>query len=139
MRLRSLQPRLPYRVISSADVVRLFASVFNTAPREQFWFLALDAEGAILRVRKVAHGARSHCSFSLQRVFREALALDAQSLIFVHNHPIGSAAPSGADIALTQWLKRAGELIGVRVLDHVIIAKNGHYSFRDAGICLLAD
>jgi DNA repair protein RadC len=55
-------------------------------------------------------------------------------VIFVHNHPSGDASPSGDDLALTERLVLAGQLLGVRVLDHVILAGREYFSFRDRGL-----
>jgi DNA repair protein RadC len=55
-------------------------------------------------------------------------------VIFVHNHPSGEPTPSAEDLALTERLCRAGELLGVRVLDHVILGHEGYFSFLDAGL-----
>jgi len=67
-------------------------------------------------------------------VFRALVREAAAGVIFVHNHPSGEPTPSPEDVALTERLCRAGELLGVRVLDHVILAHEGYFSFLDAGL-----
>ena len=67
-------------------------------------------------------------------VFRSLLREAASGVIFVHNHPSGDARPSAEDCALTARLIEAGALLGVRVLDHVIIGREGYFSFLDRGL-----
>ena len=66
-------------------------------------------------------------------MFRNLLRETASGVIFVHNHPSGEPTPSPEDVALTARLRQAGDLLGIRVLDHIIIASEGYFSFLDAG------
>ena len=68
-----------------------------------------------------------------REVFRTALRESAAALVLVHNHPSGDPAPSREDRTVTTRLARAGEILGVRILDHVIVAERGFYSFREQG------
>jgi len=68
-----------------------------------------------------------------REVFRFAITQSVLSLIICHNHPSGSLQPSPEDRKFTSNLEKAGEIIGIKLLDHVIIGKNGHYSFSDEG------
>ena len=67
-------------------------------------------------------------------VFKAALELGATALILCHNHPSGNLTPSDADKQITRKLKTAGQNLDIHVLDHVIVAENGYYSFNDEGI-----
>lgn len=67
-------------------------------------------------------------------MFRALLREAAAGVVFVHNHPSGEPSPSADDVALTERLRRAGELLGVKVLDHVVIGREGYFSFLDAGL-----
>jgi len=68
-----------------------------------------------------------------REVFRAAIRRSAAALVLVHNHPSGDPAPSREDEQVTERLSRAGELLGIRVVDHVIVAERGFHSFADAG------
>ena len=69
-----------------------------------------------------------------REVYTAALELRAAALIFVHNHPSGDPAPSPEDLGITKRLKEVGEIMGIRVLDHIVLGRDQHYSFSDRGI-----
>ncbi len=102
---------------------------------ERFAALALDAKNNVVGWAVIAQGGQSSCAVGVQDLFRWALLAGALAVIVIHNHPSGDPAPSRDDIALTERLVSAGQLIGVGVLDHVIATANGDYfSFLDAGL-----
>ena len=68
-----------------------------------------------------------------REVFRAAIRRCAAALVLVHNHPSGDPEPSSEDRQVTERLVRAGEVLGIRVLDHVVVAERGYHSFREAG------
>jgi DNA repair protein RadC len=67
-------------------------------------------------------------------VFADVIADRAAAVIFAHNHPSGDLQPSDADLRLHEQLTDAGKILGLRVLDHVIVTREGHYSFQEAGL-----
>jgi DNA repair protein RadC len=101
---------------------------------EQFLAIPLDAKNRAMGELRLAVGGLTACPVSPADVFRALLREAAAAVVFVHNHPSGEPAPSPEDVAITERLRRAGELLGVRVVDHVIIAREGHFSFLDAGL-----
>jgi DNA repair protein RadC len=119
---------------SSRDVDAALRARFANEDREHFLALALDARNYPLEQLTVGIGGSIACAITPGDVFRPLLRAAAVSVIFVHNHPSGDPAPSEADAAITERLCRAGELIGVSVLDHVILGREGYYSFADAGM-----
>lgn len=68
-----------------------------------------------------------------REVFADVIADRAAAVLFAHNHPSGDPQPSDADLAIHEQLTQAAKILGVRVLDHIIVAKTGHYSYRQAG------
>lgn len=100
---------------------------------EQFWIILLNqALGPISRVR-VADGGIAQVLVDLRVVFREALAASATQMILVHNHPSGRLVPSTEDRTLTSRICEAGKLMQIRILDHLIFADSGYYSFAQSG------
>ena len=93
----------------------------------------LDGRHRVLREEIVSQGTLTASLVHPREVFRAALRESAAALILVHNHPSGDPAPSREDRDVTERLTRAGELLGVQVLDHVIVAEAGFYSFREDG------
>ncbi len=122
------------RVTCSRDVVAALGARLAGAVREHFWVVALDTKNRPLAEIEVAVGGLNACALNPADVFRAVLRQPCASVVLVHNHPSGEPSPSEQDIALTRRLRRAGELIGLAVLDHVIIAEQGYFSFCDAGL-----
>lgn len=89
---------------------------------EEFWCLALDARHRILSIYCVSRGSMTSAQVHPREAFREAIRSGAMSVIYGHNHPSGDPTPSPEDIALTARLVEVGKLVGIKVLDHVIVA-----------------
>lgn len=122
------------RVSSSADVVRLVAADLKNADREHFLSILLNTKNVPIGVDEVGIGSLNHSVVHPREVFKTAILASAASLILVHNHPSGDPDPSSEDLALTKRLRKAGKLLGISVLDHVIIGGEGHLSMLDAGL-----
>lgn len=126
----------PRPVISTPeDVIALCAPQFQGLDREHFWTLALNTKNRLLRIIEVSVGSLSASIVHPRELFKDAIRVSAASIIVVHNHPSGDPTPSGADIQLTRRLIKAGDVLGIEVLDHVVIGEGGeHASMRDAGL-----
>jgi DNA repair protein RadC len=122
------------QLLSSADVDASMRPRLAASRIEEFLAIPLDAKNRPTGELRVAVGGRSSCPVDPAEVFRRLLREAASGVIFVHNHPSGEPSPSPEDIALTARLVEAGELLGIRVLDHIIIASEGYFSFLDAGL-----
>lgn len=118
---------------SPDDVHRHFYERLRDAERECFITLLLDGRQRVLREVLVSQGTLTASLVHPREVFRAAVQDAAAAVILVHNHPSGDPAPSREDHEVTQRLARAGEIMGIRVLDHVIVAEQGYHSFQDAG------
>jgi len=122
-------------VASAEDVVRLCASQLRGSDREHFWALALNTKNQLIRIIEVSVGSLNASIVHPRELFKEAVRLSAASVVVVHNHPSGDPTPSGADIQLTRRLIKAGDVLGIEVLDHVVIGDSGeHASLRDLGL-----
>jgi DNA repair protein RadC len=118
---------------SSADVFAHFRARLGSLRQEIFWALLLDAKHRKLREVRIAEGSLTAALVHPREVFAPAVRESAAALVLVHNHPSGDPSPSPEDRQITRRLREAGELVGVRVLDHVIVGADAHYSFVDAG------
>lgn len=117
------------------DVVDLCGPQLRGADREHFWALALNTKNQMIRMVEVSVGSLNASIVHPRELFKEAVRDSAASLVIVHNHPSGDPTPSGADIQLTRRLLKAGDVLGIEVLDHVIIGDGGeHASLRDLGL-----
>lgn len=131
----SLPDYLTYntRVTSSSDIYRLFKFLVHET-KEHFITLHLDSKNKILCVDLVSSGSLTASIVHPREVMKSALLSSAAAMIMVHNHPSGQPEPSREDLELTSRLKEAGDLLGIRVLDHVIIGEESHVSFADRGL-----
>ncbi|MBJ9722603.1 DNA repair protein RadC [Acinetobacter calcoaceticus] len=99
--------------------------------QEVFAVLCLDPELRKLHFKKLFFGSMRHCAVSVNQTLRYALQQHACQLVIAHNHPFGSAQPSAEDIALTQQLEHACQLVEIHLLDHFIISPEGSFSFAE--------
>lgn len=102
-------------------------------PREKFIAVLLDSGKKVLAYDEIATGTLDEAVVYPQEVVRSALLTGANSVILVHNHPSGDAAPSGHDARLTRDIKSTCGLFGIELCDHVIVCRDGFYSFSSAG------
>jgi DNA repair protein RadC len=122
-------------VTTPQDVVKLCATQLRGLDREHFWALALSTKNQLLRMVEVSVGSLNASIVHPRELFREAVRISAASVVVVHNHPSGDPNPSGADIQLTRRLAKAGDVLGIELLDHVVIGDGGaHASLRDMGV-----
>ncbi len=117
------------------DVLGLCWPQMRGADREHFWALALSTRNHLLKTIEVSVGSLNASIVHPRELFKEAVKVSAASVVVVHNHPSGDPTPSGADIQLTRRLMKAGDVLGIEVLDHVIIGDGGeHSSLRELGL-----
>src|SRR5574341_1303255 len=122
------------QVKTSSDAAGIFRSYLVGADREYFVVLLLDAKHRINELNVVAIGSLTCTLVHPREVFKPAVIANAKAVILGHNHPSGDPTPSREDIKLTHRLVKAGELLGVAVLDHIIIGETGHISLADRGL-----
>lgn len=106
----------------------------TTEQQECLVLLTLDARIALIRRVLVAKGGLASCPAHPRDVFREALKDNAHSVVLVHCHPSGDPEPSGDDLALTRRMTKAGVLIGIPLVDHIIVGRNGYVSLSARGV-----
>ena len=99
--------------------------------KENFWVIHLNGRHTMICVELISVGCATSSIVHPREVFRRALANGAVAIIIGHNHPSGDPSPSSEDRSLTERLVEAGKILGVRVLDHVIIASEGFVSLMD--------
>ncbi len=122
------------QVKSSKDAFNFIAPVLLDLDHEEFWILLLNRANRIISRQKISAGGVSGTVVDAKIIFRTTLEIaPASSIILCHNHPSGNLRPSQADIDITRKLKKAGETLDIAVLDHLIIAGTGYYSFADEG------
>jgi DNA repair protein RadC len=101
--------------------------------KEHFWVAGLTTKNDVAYVELVSLGILNASLVHPRETFRFAIMKGVSSLILCHNHPSGEETPSDDDIALTRRLADAGRILGIEVLDHVIVTKRSHFSFKEQG------
>lgn len=102
--------------------------------RERFIALLLDSKNRLLREVAISEGSLTASIVHPREVFAPVVRESAAAVLFVHNHPSGDPSPSREDLDITRRLKEVGEIMGVRVLDHIIIGNEGYVSLADRGL-----
>lgn len=120
-------------ITDSSRVYRHFHARLSALKQERFYILMLDGKGRLMREIRVSEGTLTASLVHPREVFRYALREAAASVLLAHNHPSGDPTPSPEDEALTRRLRAAGELLGVRVIDHVVIGRGRWISFAETG------
>jgi DNA repair protein RadC len=120
--------------ITSAQEVYDELKQFSTKNQEHFLTITLDGASHIINIRTVFIGTLNQSLVHPREVFSDAIADRAAGVIIAHNHPSGTLSASRADMHITERLKEVSKLVGIELLDHVILAKGGYYSFSDEGL-----
>lgn len=127
-----LQPGQAYR--SSKDAFAHFHERLCDYRKEVFLALLLDSKNRLIREVQISEGSLNASIVHPREVFAPVLRESAAAVLFVHNHPSGDPNPSREDIEITERLLQVGELMGVRVLDHIIIGNGEYVSLADRGL-----
>jgi DNA repair protein RadC len=122
----------PFR--ASADIFERYHPALRDARKERFLAVLLDGKNRVLRDERISEGSLTSSLVHPREVFAPAIRESASALVFVHNHPSGDPEPSPEDVDVTRRLCAVGELIGIRVLDHVVIGDGAFVSFLDRGL-----
>lgn len=127
------EPRSKGPLFSSGHEVYLYYRRLRNLKKEIFFCAMLDAKNRMFRDHRISEGTLTQSLIHPREAFRDAIKESAASVIFVHNHPSGDPSPSREDISVTERLVQAGEIVGIKVLDHVIIGDEKYTSMMEKG------
>lgn len=122
-----------YSVRCSEDICRVMNEEVSKLDRECFWVIPLTTKNHVIGINLVSMGSLNASTVHPREVFKPVILANAAAIVLVHNHPSGDPTPSQEDRLLTGRLKDAGELLGIRVLDHIVIGDKVHCSMKEAG------
>jgi DNA repair protein RadC len=124
------------RLTAPQQAAEAFTQIIGDVDREYFVTLFLDGKNRITGLHIVSQGSLNQSIVHPRETFKAAILANAAAVILAHNHPSGDIPPSREDREITRRLKEAGELLGIKVLDHVIVATDsGNYtSFTESGL-----
>jgi len=121
------------KISCSNDVFNLLHEKLKDKKQEVFLILMLDNKNKILGLKEICIGILDASIIHPREIFKPAIKNSASKIILVHNHPSGDPNPSNEDIEVTEQLKKAGEEIGIPILDHIIIGRDCFWSWKEKG------
>ena len=121
-------------ISSPGKAAEWMKKILGNASREQVVVCCMDGRMEPAHIDIAGVGGSTGCPCPIPEIFRTALVTNASSVMLFHNHPSGDASPSGQDIALTEKLRAAGELLQMPVKDHIILGDGEYYSFHEEGM-----
>jgi DNA repair protein RadC len=119
------------RMASPREAAAYLVPLYGSRSVEQFGIVLLDTRYRLLQTVLLSVGVLDRTCTHPREVFREAVAGGASAIIMFHNHPSGDPHPSGEDLLMTMRIFEAGELMGIMMIDHLVLAENSYYSFRE--------
>lgn len=128
----TLRYEYPAQIDEASTAAHIARTFIGDSDRECFVVMMLDIKHRINKIELVALGGLDGCFIGVREVFKSAILANSAAIIVAHNHPSGDVTPSREDIKLTESLVKAGELLDIPVLDHIIIGE-GSYSFKNDG------
>jgi DNA repair protein RadC len=135
----------PVVIESPKEIYKLVKDEIQRWDREHFLAVMLDVRNGVIGIDEVSCGSVRFANLRLRlmvnsnivhprEVFKAAILANAVSIVVIHNHPSGDVEPSEDDIEITRRLVEASKILGIEVIDHLIVSKEGYYSFKDAGL-----
>ena len=134
-RREELEPELKNFDIKDPEaVVKAIRASIKDKAKEHFKLILLNPRNKIIGISTISIGTLNASLVHPREVFKDAIMHSAASVVLAHNHPSGDPDPSEDDLTITKRLIEAGKILGIEVLDHIVIAKNGLFSFKERGL-----
>lgn len=127
---------IPRKIGSPDDAYNAITTITNVQEEAQevFGILILNTKNKVVAVHEISRGSLNASIVHPREVYKAAILHNASSIICFHNHPSGDPKPSKEDIEITQTLVEAGEILGIKVLDHIIIGDEEYISLKEKGV-----
>lgn len=122
------------KVTSVNDLYKIFSQYLSDLQTEEFWAIFLNQKNHVIYKTQISKGGISGTLVDVRVIFRMAIEHFATSVVVAHNHPTGNLNPSQADISITRKIKEAGDLLDIKLLDHLIIGENSFFSFSEQSL-----
>ncbi len=132
-RRRKVNSLVKTKLNSSRTVFELMQPLIGELDHEEFWVLLLNNANHMDYKWRLSMGGITATLVDVRLIYKKAIEHGATSIILCHNHPSGNLQPSQSDIMLTKKVIKGGDILDIKILDHVIVAEQGYYSFADEG------
>lgn len=126
-------PQISSRLDSPQKIADLMNLEYNASilAEEYVWMLAMNTRGNLIGLFEISHGSVNKTCASPREIFTRLCTCGAVHFVLVHNHPGGDCSPSVEDTQVTETMEKCGNLMEIPLMDHIIIAENGYYSFKE--------
>lgn len=132
---KDLEPELKdFDIKEPQNIVKAIRASIKDKAKEHFKLILLNARNKILGISTISIGSLNASIVHPREVFKDAIVHCAYSVVLAHNHPSGDPEPSEDDLTMTKRLVETGKILGIEVIDHIIISKNGFFSFKEKGL-----
>lgn len=117
-------------------IVKMLNFMFNAEKKteEYMWLMALNTKGKLIGVFELSHGTVNCSLAGIREIFVKLCLCGATSFVIAHNHPSGDSMASTLDLETTEKIKEAGNLMEIKLLDHIIVGRNNYFSFQEKGM-----
>ena len=124
------------KIVNASNIYNYYKNTLGIKKQEHFYCVYLDTKNHIIKEKLLYVGTINQSLVHPREIFKEAYLSSASSFICLHNHPSRNPEPSDMDINLTKQLKEIGNLLGIKLIDHIIICENSYFSFIENGLVL---
>jgi DNA repair protein RadC len=122
------------KVTSPATAASLLLPRMRHLEQEQLWIVLLDTRNQVMKIAEIYKGSLNTSVVRIGEVFRPAIEMAAAAIIVAHNHPSGIAEPSPEDVSVTKEIRKAGQLLSIEVLDHIVLGNGLYVSMKERGL-----
>lgn len=122
------------KISESTDIFNILQDKIADLNHEEFWLITMNQAAKVISRRRISAGGIDQTTVDVRQIMKYAIHDNATQIAVSHNHPSGNLKPSNEDINVTNKIKKAGELLNIRLIDHVVIGKENFYSFHDHGL-----
>jgi len=122
------------RITSPREVANMLYGEMGASNQEVLKLIILNTKNEVIKIKDVFKGSLNSSLVHPREIFNEAIRSSAASIIICHNHPSGDPTPSSEDIKVTTRINESGEIIGIKLIDHIIIGRNNYVSLKEKGI-----
>jgi DNA repair protein RadC len=134
-RREDLEPEFKnYDIKDPEAIVKAIRTSIKDKAKEHFKLILLNPRNKIIGISTISIGTLNASLVHPREVFKDAIVHSAASVVLAHNHPSGDPEPSEDDLTITKRLIEVGKILGIGIMDHIIIAKNGFFSFKEKGL-----
>ena len=122
------------KILSSNDIYTTMKPYLQDLANEEFWVIMMNQSNCIIKKVRVSFGGIDMTAVDVRLILKEALLCNAVAIAMVHNHPSGNIRPSTQDNSLTENVRKAANVMNIRLLDHIVFTDNGYYSYSYEGV-----